>query len=133
MTIKENIPSQLVGVPGFILTLLGRLEFLKFSPEDAFNIRLCLEEALVNAMKHGNKLNPDLPVEVTVEAEKDSVSFSVHDAGAGFDFQNLADPTIGDNLKKMTGRGVFLIKKLMDRVEFSDNGRTIIMVKFLKP
>ncbi|MBU1147768.1 MAG: ATP-binding protein [Candidatus Omnitrophica bacterium] len=100
--------------------------------EDTFNMKLCLEEALANAVRHGNKLNPDLFVEVTVGIDADRVIIKVKDHGHGFDFKAVPDPTEDTNFQKPCGRGIFLIKNFMDEVDFFDNGRGIKMVKFLK-
>jgi serine/threonine-protein kinase RsbW len=132
MIIQEDIPSRLNVIPGFTLSLKEKLAHLSLKEEEIFNIQLCLEEALVNAIKHGNKLNPDLSVQVTVEAKDDSVIITVIDQGKGFDSKNIPDPTDTDNLQKLSGRGIFLIKKLMDKVEFFDCGRGIKMIKSLK-
>ena len=132
MIIQENIPSRLDTIPDFILSLKERLAHLSLKEEEIFHIQLCLEEALVNAVKHGNKLNPDLSVQVLVESQDDSLAITVIDQGKGFDFKNVPDPTVTDNLPKVSGRGIFLIKKLMDKVEFFDCGRGIKMIKSLK-
>ena len=131
MVINERLPSQLEKIPGFLSQVIKKIETLGLKEEEVFEIRLCLEEALTNAMKHGNKLDPDLSVEVDIEAHDNRLTIKVVDQGQGFDFENLPDPTDKDNLLKTAGRGIFLIKNLMNKVEFSDRGRVIKMIKLL--
>jgi serine/threonine-protein kinase RsbW len=87
---------------------------------------------LINAINHGNKFSPDLEVEAKVEFKDDVLIMEVKDRGKGFDFTKIPNPTEEDNLHRNSGRGVFLIKKHMDKVEYFDCGRTIKMIKFLK-
>jgi len=111
---------------------MNKIKALRISEDDFFSIRLSLEEALINAIRHGNKNNPDLSVEVDVEYAKDKLIMQVKNQGEGFDFQHLADPTQAENLDKLSGRGIFLIRNMMDNVEFTGQGRVIKMVKLLK-
>lgn len=89
------------------------------------NILVAVTEAVNNAMQHGNKLDPNKKVDVEFKAEEKSITFRVHDQGEGFDFSTLPDPTNPENLEKPSGRGVFLMRHLADKVEFSDDGRTV--------
>lgn len=132
MHISLKLPSQLEVVPDFLITLEEKLEELSLEKKDIFDIKLCLNEALVNAIKHGNKFNPKLYVAVDIEGDHRRLTVSVEDEGQGFDFNNVPDPTKPDKLEGKSGRGVFLIKKLMDEVDFFDCGRRIRMVKFFK-
>ena len=129
MTIIDKIPSRLELVPGFIHNFLKKIKYLSLGHDDMFDIKLALEEALVNAIKHGNKMNPDLSVEFAADIQDTGIELKVTNAGVGFDYNSIPDPTAQDKLERTSGRGVFLIKKLMDKVEFSDCGRTIRMVK----
>ncbi len=131
MVISENIPSKLEIIPGFITNFFAKIKGINIAHDDIFNLKLSLEEALVNAVRHGNKLNPDLEVKIQAEVENNHVTISVKDQGKGFDFANLQDPTRNTNLAKPSGRGVFLILKLMDKVEFLNGGSCIRMTKFL--
>lgn len=131
MVISENIPSKLEIIPGFISNFFDRIKNINMGHDDVFNLKLSLEEALVNAVRHGNKLNPELRVEVKAEVENNCVIISVKDQGRGFDFLNLQDPTHNTNITKTSGRGVFLIQKLMDKVEFLNGGSCVKMTKFL--
>jgi len=132
MTISEKLPSRIEIIPEFILRVIDKIRPPDLTAEEIFNIKLCLEEALINAMRHGNKLRPEAFVEVNIEATADYLKIQIKDEGKGFDPGNLPDPTKNENLEKPGGRGVFLIKNLMDKVEYFDCGRGIRMVKFFR-
>ena len=108
MQISEKLPSSLESIPEFIAALLEKIKDFGVSEEDLFNIKLSLEESLVNAVKYGNKLDPQLFVEVSLEASGGVLTIEVKDQGQGFDFKNVLDPTREENLERTSGRGVFL-------------------------
>jgi serine/threonine-protein kinase RsbW len=97
-----------------------------------FNIRLCVEEAIRNAMVHGNRSDKNLHVEVTYWVIGGKLNIVVEDKGPGFDHANVPDPTKGDNLLKLSGRGICLIRNLMDSVIYNGSGNKLKMVKVLK-
>lgn len=131
MLISETIPSDLNIIPGFISSFFDKIKNININHDDVFSLKVSLEEALVNAVRHGNKLDPHLKVEVKAEIDNKQVTITIKDQGQGFDFFNLQDPTHHANINKTSGRGVFLIQKLMDRVEFSNGGSCVKMIKFL--
>jgi len=132
MHIFEKLPSRLEMIPQFVPAVIEKLEKSGLSKEELFDVKLCLDEALVNAIKHGNKFSLEHHIEVEAEITGDSLIIQVRDRGQGYDYTKIPNPTEKSNLEKNHGRGVFLIKTLMDKVEHSDCGRTIKMVKFLK-
>ena len=90
------------------------------------NILISITEAVNNAIIHGNQSDPSKTVEIKLaEKNKDSLGFTVKDEGKGFDFESVPDPTAPENLEKLSGRGIFLMKQLSDNVEFFDDGRTV--------
>jgi serine/threonine-protein kinase RsbW len=94
--------------------------------EDTFaNMMTCLNEAVINAIVHGNKLSADKKVIVNADVEAKRIVWTVTDEGEGFDFNNLADPTAPENLENLTGRGVFIIKHLADQCIFNSKGNEI--------
>jgi serine/threonine-protein kinase RsbW len=94
--------------------------------EDTFaNMMTCLNEAVINAIMHGNKLDETKKVIINAEVEPKRIVWTVTDEGPGFDYSNLADPTSPDNLENLTGRGVFIIKHLADQCIFNTSGNTI--------
>lgn len=96
--------------------------------EDNFgNILIAVTEAVNNAIHHGNKGNPTKSVQIGFENEDKRITFSVSDEGQGFDFDSLPDPTDPNNIDKINGRGVFLMKHLADKVEFNHNGKEVLL------
>ncbi len=89
------------------------------------NILIAVTEAVNNAINHGNKLNPDKKVDVDLTVDNGSLVFKIKDEGEGFDYDTLPDPTDPENLEKISGRGVFLMKNLADEVTFEDDGRIV--------
>lgn len=117
-------PDSIVKVESFVEGLRDRYSI----KDDVFgNILISITEAANNAIIHGNKCEDDK--EVIIDAEYNDGSnvliFRVKDQGDGFDFNNLPDPTSPENLEKISGRGVFLMKQLSDWVIFSDEGSTV--------
>ena len=94
--------------------------------EDLYgNIMIAVTEAVNNAIKHGCKGNSDKSVSIALSFTDNAIKFRVEDDGAGFDYNNLPDPTAPENLEKPSGRGIFLMKHLSDEVDFLDNGRVV--------
>jgi serine/threonine-protein kinase RsbW len=89
------------------------------------NILVALTEAVNNAIQHGNNNNPVKHIDISFSIRPDHISFTIKDEGPGFDYQHLPDPTAPENIEKLNGRGVFLMKNLADKVEFEDNGSTV--------
>ena len=127
--LKENLPTRLEAIADFLGRLVEKLRFLRITEDDLFKVKLVLEEALTNAMRHGNKLKTGLSVSVIVEVSRDIIIMEVKDEGSGFDHKNVKDPTLKENKDKPCGRGVFLMRSLMDKVEFSDSGRCVRLIK----
>jgi len=112
--------------------VLDYLNDLHLKESTLHDLKLCFEEAFINAVKYGNKSNPDLTVDVEVKKNQDVVELVVRDHGSGFENTKIKNCTKEENLTKTSGRGVFLIKKLMDEVSYENNGTTVRMKKFLK-
>lgn len=95
-------------------------------PQEFFhNILLCVKEAVTNSIIHGNQLDVSKKVTVKITRCHDEIVVKVTDEGAGFDFRKIKDPTMNENLKEESGRGIFLIRKLCDELEFKGNGKII--------
>jgi serine/threonine-protein kinase RsbW len=96
--------------------------------EDVYgNILIATIEAVKNAIVFGNGNDREKPVGISAYTAVDNLVISVKDAGNGFDYDNLPDPTLPENIEKLSGRGVFLIKNLADKTEFLDGGSRIKM------
>lgn len=109
--------------------LLCHLKQFDYSDDDIFAVHLAYEEAIVNAVKHGNgdDINKSVIIEFEVGTEKTMITIT--DEGVGFEPGNVDDPRKGENIYKIGGRGVLLIKSYMDGVEYNANGNSITMTK----
>ena len=95
------------------------------------NVLIAALEATNNAITHGNKLNKDKEVEIVFSMDDSKILLTVKDEGPGFDYKSIPDPTSPENIENMSGRGVFLMSKLSDMIEFEDNGSFVRMTFFL--
>ncbi len=113
--------------------IVSRLESLEYSMRDVFGVRLALEEALVNAIKHGNGLDPDKTVRVNCLIEDDLLRIEIEDQGPGFNMSDVPDPTADENLERPCGRGIMLIKSFMTSVEYNAKGNRVVLEKIRSP
>lgn len=127
-----TIKSSLAEVRPLVKEVISSLRELAPGSDLLHDFKLAAEEALINAVKHGNNFKEELPVLVTVEGDTDKVTISVEDKGRGYDYSKVPDPTLDENIARGGGRGLYLIKKLMDEVRFNKEGNRIEMVKYLK-
>lgn len=102
----------------------------KFNVDDDLygNIMVAITESVNNAIKHGNKCDKTKNVILSATCDENALTIRVEDQGEGFDYDNLPDPTAPENLDKVGGRGVFLMKHLSDEVRFENEGRVAEMV-----
>jgi len=110
--------------------IVDDLERLGYDDNALFSIRLAMDEALINGLKHGNKNDPTRSLRIAYGANAKKVEISVQDEGPGFDYRTVVDPTTADNLRRTHGRGIFLIRKFMDEVRFNETGNKITFVFF---
>ena len=129
---KIEIPTRIEYIKQTSREILGHLERMKIDESIKFDIRLAVEEAVRNAMEHGNRDNPDLKVIIAYRIDAKKIEVEVEDSGPGFDVSKVPDPRNDANLMKKGGRGVFLIHKLMDRVEYNKKGNKIKITKSLR-
>ncbi len=124
-----HFPTNLKKIRSVSKDVLGCLASLNLDESLMTDLRLCIEEAVINAMKHGNKNREELEVDIQMITRDQEIEIRICDQGEGFEPEKNADPTAEKNLTRTGGRGVFLIKSLMDGVSFKDNGRCIHMIK----
>ncbi|MDD5459344.1 MAG: ATP-binding protein [Phycisphaerae bacterium] len=124
-----TIPSTSSAVSSVVSKVLSVLEESLFEKDDIFAVHLALEEALVNAINHGNKMDSQKEVAISYSVDQDVAEISVTDQGNGFSPGYVPDPRCGENLYKAGGRGLFLIKSYMDKIDFNEKGNCICMVK----
>ena len=89
------------------------------------NILIATLEAANNAIIHGNKLDVNKDVFICMDIEEKKIRLEIKDQGPGFDFNNIPDPTAPENIENISGRGVFLMSKLSDNIQFRDNGAVV--------
>jgi serine/threonine-protein kinase RsbW len=109
------------------------LQANRFGESDQFAVKLAVEEALVNAIKHGNQLDPGKRVRVQYSVAGDLFRIHITDEGPGFNPEDLPDPTADDFLERPCGRGVLLIRSFMTSVDYLGRGNEVVMSKEKTP
>jgi len=127
--IEFELPSDLALMNGVLDYLQDRVAKLGLIKPERSNLFVALDEAFVNAVKHGNKSDPTKLVRITAELTPQEASFTVEDEGEGFDINQIPDPCDPANLFRASGRGVLLIYNIMDEVEYNAQGNRVKMVK----
>src|SRR5690242_14320001 len=102
------------------------------SDHDLFGIKLALEEALVNAIKHGNQMDRSKNVHISYRLLPDRFDVRIADEGVGFDPADVPDPTAVENLERPCGRGLMLMRHYMSEVAYSERGNTVSMSKVFR-
>jgi len=102
------------------------------SAHDLFGIKLALEEALVNALKHGNQMDRSRQVHISYCLLPDRFEVSILDEGSGFDPDEVPDPTAAENLERPSGRGLILMRHYMSEVAFLGPGNCVRMSKLFR-
>jgi serine/threonine-protein kinase RsbW len=131
--IEFELPSDLTLMNGVLQYLLERVAKLGLIAPERSNLFIALDEAFVNAVKHGNKNDPSKLVRVGAELSPKEACFTIEDEGEGFDVATIPDPRDPANLFKSSGRGVLLIYNIMDEVEYNAQGNRVKMVKRPEP
>ena len=126
-----ELPNDLRVIDRAVSYLIDRGQEIGFNQDRLrLNLRVGLTEALANAMLYGNSRDPRKRVRVDAQVAEGVLTIRVTDEGRGFNPAAVSDPTLPRNRKRAGGRGIFLIKKLMDQVEFNESGNSITMVLF---
>jgi len=127
--IEFELPSDLALMNGVLEFLQERVAKLGLIRPERSNLFVALDEAFVNAVKHGNKNDLTKLVKITAELSPKEASFTVEDEGEGFDIREIPNPCDPENLFRTSGRGVLLIYNIMDEVEYNAQGNRVKMVK----
>jgi serine/threonine-protein kinase RsbW len=126
---KLELPNDLRAIERAVSYLMDKGREVGFDYDRLrLNFRVGLTEALANAMLYGNCRDPRKRVRVEARLSLEEITVQVTDEGRGFDPAKVLDPTLPTNRTRSGGRGIYLIKKLMDRVEFNERGNSITMV-----
>ena len=126
--LRVDVPSDLTLVHDAVELIAGRCGGTLPQRRLRFNLRTALAEALANAITYGNGADPRKFVRVRVELASDAVRIHVADDGAGFDVQAVPDPTDPEHLEREDGRGLFVIRHLVDQLTFNDRGNVICLL-----
>ena len=123
------VASELKNSREFVGDVLDQLENRKWPESDVFGIRMALEEAIINAMKHGNQHDPVKSVHIDCKLSGERFWIDIRDEGSGFDPNGVPDCTADENLDKPSGRGVMLIRHYMTSAKYCENGTRLVMEK----
>jgi serine/threonine-protein kinase RsbW len=124
-----EIQSRCEDAQDAAASILTEVDRLGWNEDAVFAVRLATEEALMNAIRHGNGFDESKMIQIDYDVSEDAVEITITDEGKGFDDHAVPDPTQDENLEKPCGRGVMLIRAFMDSVEYRLNGRQICMIK----
>jgi serine/threonine-protein kinase RsbW len=113
--------------------LLTQLGAHGWPPADVFAVHLAVEEAIVNAIVHGNKLDLAKKVHVECEVSADRVRVAIADEGPGFDPGSVPDCTSDERLEAPSGRGVMLMRSFMTTIEYNAAGNAVVLEKVREP
>ena len=130
---EVTIPSDTAQGQAVQERIVKMLEDLDFPTRDVFGVRLALEEALVNAIKHGNRMDPAKQVRIQWAINSESVRIEIEDEGHGFRPEDIPDPTAEENLEKPSGRGIMLMRAFMTEVGYNDSGTRVTLLKRRDP
>lgn len=129
-----TVPADPAAIPAVTDGMAELLEKKQWPKDDVYAVQLALQEAVANAIRHGCGGDVHMHVHCSVRCdESGEVVIIVRDPGPGFDPGAIADPLEAANVLKPSGRGIFLIKTLMDDVQFADGGREVQMRKRKAP
>ena len=129
IALECSLPSDVTAISPFVDKLMLLLRNCRCVPEGVSDVEIALREALANAIIHGNHGDRRKHVYVTCRCEPEEISIVVKDEGSGFDTNIVPDPTAPENIGSVHGRGIHVMKALMDEVRFEEGGAVIHMKK----
>ncbi len=127
------IPSNFLEGRAIQKRIMDEVAAHHFNEDAVFAIKLALEEALINAIKHGNKEDPHKKVRIQARVTDQEAEIIIEDEGPGFDRSSVPDPTTEENLERLHGRGILLMEAYMNVIEWSNNGRKVRMIRKNEP
>jgi serine/threonine-protein kinase RsbW len=132
IALEVTIPSDAAEARRLQDEIEQTLHARQVNDRDVFSIKLALEEALVNAIKHGNQMDQRKKVHVAYQIFADRFDIQITDDGSGFDPCDVPDPTAFENLERPCGRGLMLMRHYMTEVAYNDRGNTVSMSKVFR-
>jgi serine/threonine-protein kinase RsbW len=118
--------AQILAVIDEITSAMGRSEF---TAKEVFGMRLALEEAGVNAIKHGHQGRQDMPVFIRFRVDADQLLVEIEDQGPGFSPEQVPDPLAPENLERPCGRGLLLMKCYTTWLTYNERGNRVTLCK----
>jgi serine/threonine-protein kinase RsbW len=118
-TFELTIPSRLEELEAVQKLISEATTAFGLTEDIAYWMELSVSESVINAIRHGNRCDPEKNARVSISFDGESVEVVVEDQGEGFNFEDLADPTQAENLLKPCGRGILIIRSFMDEVKLS--------------
>lgn len=122
---RLRMPSRREAVAPTVDHVIDAVTSTRLSPEQRDNLAVALSEALANAAVHGNRLQPDKRVRIAVCVKPDAAEIQVSDSGTGFDHSAVDDPTQPERVLVPGGRGVFLMRQLVDELKYNEAGNRV--------
>jgi serine/threonine-protein kinase RsbW len=127
--LEHSLPSELAAISPFVDRLMLLLRKCGCVPQGESDVEIALREGLGNAIIHGNRENSRKRVYIRCRCEPTGVSIAVKEEGRGFDISRMSDPTALQNIASVDGRGIYLMRTLMDEVRFEGRGIVVHMRK----
>jgi len=135
-TAEPAVELVIASDPAEARTVQDQVERLlqagKVPDRDVFCIKLALEEALVNAIKHGNQFDRSKKVYVSYRLLADRFEVAISDDGPGFDPSDVPDPTAAENIERPCGRGLMLMRHYMSEVAYNSRGNGVTMSRVFR-
>ena len=125
----QKIVSEAGAARGIQEELLRKMRAARWNRHECFAVRLAMEEAIVNAITHGNRYDTAKQVRIRCWLGPELVRIEVRDEGPGFDPADVPDPTDPERLQCPCGRGMMLMRHFMTRVEYDESGSTVVLEK----
>ena len=129
MAFETRIPSNTDDGLNAQENMVALMEQWQYSARDVFAMRLSLEEALTNAIRHGNKFAADKCVHIQCSIDSERMKVVIRDEGEGFVPEDIPDPTADEFIERPSGRGLLLMRAYLSFCEYSDGGRCITMIR----
>jgi serine/threonine-protein kinase RsbW len=126
---EVRIPSDTAQGQAVQERIVQMLEDLAYPSRDIFGVRLALEEAIVNAIKHGNQMDLNKQVRIAWQISHEKVRIEIEDEGPGFKPETVPDPTKEENLEKPCGRGIMLMKAFLTVCVYNEIGNQVVLEK----
>ena len=129
-----TLPSRLESVEEAAIEASNFAKKVGYDDLALYSIDMAVREAVANAVKHGNLLDPSKQVELTFEDQPQGLEITVRDFGTGFAVEEIPDPTNPENLLKATGRGILFMRNFTEEVEWFEHpeGGTVVKMRKLR-